>query len=92
MTRIRPVCGRLTALPLAPGLLALGLVACGDQVVIEGIDARTGKPVSGAAAQVEDLGDGSTNEGGAPDLEADLHEAAIDQEPNLGPNAPGYIP
>ena len=73
-------------------LSALWLSGCGDQVVIEGINAETGKPVTGEAAQVQDLGDGSSNDGGPPDMEADLYEAAITDEPNLGPNAPGYIP
>ena len=76
---------------LAALLLTLGLAACGDQVVVEGIDPETAKPVSGGAAQVQDLGDGTSNEG-EPDMEADLHEAAIDDEKNMGPNAPGYIP
>jgi len=70
----------------------LWLPGCGDQVIVEGINAETGKPASGEAAQVEDLGDGSSNDGGPPDMEADLYEAAITDEPNLGPNAPGYIP
>jgi hypothetical protein len=77
---------------LAAALLALALAACGDQIVVEGIDAKTGGELGAPAAQVEDLGDGTTNEGGPVDMEADLHEAAIDDEKNLGPNAPGYIP
>ncbi len=77
---------------LAALLLTLGLAACGDQVVVEGIDLQTDKPVSGDVAEVQDLGDGTSNEGGAPDMEADLYEAAITDEKNLGPNAPGYIP
>lgn len=72
--------------------LMLGLTACGDQVIIEGVDVEKGASVGGEAAEVQDLGDGSTNEGGAPDMEADLHEAAETEEENLGPNAPGYIP
>jgi len=52
----------------------------------------TDLPVGGDVAEVEDLGDGSTDDGGTPDVEADLHEAAITGEKNLGPNAPGYIP
>lgn len=83
---------RMTINPLAALLLTLGLGACGDQVIIEGIDPETGKPVSGEAAEVQDLGDGSSNEGGPVDMEADLHEAALDNEANMGPNAPGYIP
>lgn len=43
-------------------------------------------------ADVQDLGDGSTNEGGPPDGYFDLRDAALDHEQNLGPNAPGYIP
>jgi hypothetical protein len=73
-------------------LSLLWLSGCGDQVIIEGINAETGKPVSGEAAEVQDLGDGSSNDGGPVDAEADLYEAAITDEPNLGPNAPGYIP
>jgi hypothetical protein len=73
-------------------LSSLWLYGCGDQVIVEGINAETGKPVSGEAAQVQDLGDGSSNAGGAPDMQADLYEAAITDEPNLGPNSPGYIP
>lgn len=80
------------AIFLSPLLSLLWLFGCGDQVIVEGIDANTGRPVSGEAAQVEDLGDGSSNDGGTPDMEADLYEAAITDEPNLGPNAPGYIP
>lgn len=82
----------LQRLRLSPLLSLLWLSGCGDQVIVEGINAETGKPVSGEAAQVQDLGDGSSNDGGPPDMEADLYEAAITDEPNLGPNAPGYIP
>jgi len=73
-------------------LLTLALSGCGDQVVIEGMDMDADRPVGGEAAEVDDLGDGSTNDGGTPDVEADLREAAITDEKNLGPNAPGYIP
>ena len=82
----------LRMIGLSSLLSLLWLSGCGDQVIVEGINAETGKPVSGDAAQVEDLGDGSSNDGGPPDVEADLYEAAITDEPNLGPNAPGYIP
>ena len=78
--------------PLATALLALALGACGDGIVVEGVDVKSGEALNAPAAQVEDLGDGTTNEGGPVDMEADLHEAAIDDEQNLGPNAPGYIP
>ncbi len=73
-------------------LLTFWLAGCGDQMVVEGIEVDTGRPVGGQAAEVQDLGDGSSNDGGTPDMEADLYEAAITDEPNLGPNAPGYIP
>lgn len=82
---------RVGSRPLALVLL-FGLTACGDAVIVEGVDVEKGTWVGGKAAAVQDLGDGSTNEGGAPDLEADLHEAAVTEEENLGPNAPGYIP
>lgn len=73
-------------------LLALGLGACGDEVIVQGVDVEKGTLVGGEAAEVDDLGDGTSNEGGPPGIEADLHEAAITEEENLGPNAPGYIP
>lgn len=91
-TRYQVIRMRMISQPLTALLLILWLAACGDQVVVEGMDAETGKPVGGQAAQVEDLGDGTSNEGGPVDVEADLHEAAIDDEQNMGPNAPGYIP
>jgi len=47
---------------LALLLLALALAGCGDQVIVEGINLDTGRPVGGAAAEVEDLGDGSSND------------------------------
>jgi hypothetical protein len=73
-------------------LLTLGLGACGDEVIVQGVDVEKGSLVGGEAAEVDDLGDGTSNEGGPPDMEADLHEAAETEEENLGPNAPGYIP
>lgn len=84
---------RTRSMFLAALSLSLALAGCGggDQVVVEGVDAKTGKPLDDRAAQVQDLGAGQSNEG-EPDMEADLHEAAIDQEDNMGPNAPGYIP
>lgn len=83
---------KLVELRVPAVLLTLGLTACGDQVIVEGVDVEKGTWVGGEAAAVQDLGDGTTNEGGAPDLEADLHQAAETEEENLGPNAPGYIP
>ena len=41
---------------------------------------------------VQDLGDGTTNEGGPVQADFDLRDAALEGEKNLGPNAPGYIP
>jgi hypothetical protein len=84
-------------------LMAVGLTASAEeQVIIQGIDVDVrqtidsgpqGGQADGAIGQdVQDLGDGSTNDGGAPDAEVDLHDAAIRGEQNLGPNAPGYIP
>ena len=52
----------------------------------------SGSGADQGVADVEDLGDGSTNDGGAPDGYFDLRDAALDDEQNLGPNAPGYIP
>jgi hypothetical protein len=83
---------KLVELRVLALLLTLGLTACGDEVIVEGVDVEKGKLVGGEAAEVQDLGDGTTNEGGPADVEADLHEAAVTEEENLGPNAPGYIP
>lgn len=41
---------------------------------------------------VQDFSDGSTDEGGVPEVSVDARDAALRQEKNLGPNAPGYIP
>jgi hypothetical protein len=83
---------RLFGILVLSAVLSLGLGGCNDQVVVQGVDVERGSLVGGEAAEVEDMGDGTSNEGGSPDLEADLHEAAETDEQNLGPNAPGYIP
>jgi hypothetical protein len=67
-------------------------MACDGVVSLFFFGTATFRPVDGEAAEVDDLGDGSTNDGGTPVVEADLREAAITDEKNLGPNAPGYIP
>ena len=86
-------------------LLVSALTAWADEEVITNgldVDVRQyidesphGQPDPAAeqsVANVQDLGDGSTNDGGAPDGYFDLRDAALDDEQNLGPNAPGYIP
>jgi hypothetical protein len=83
---------KLVELRVLALLLTLGLTACGDEVIVEGVDVEKGTLVGGEAAEVQDLGDGTTNEGGPADAEADLYDAAVTDEKNLGPNAPGYIP
>lgn len=88
-----------------PLLLAVALVAHADEEVItNGIDVdvrqsinespqgQPDAPSDQGIYDVQDLGDGTTNEGGPVDAEFDLHDAAIEGEKNLGPNAPGYIP
>lgn len=75
-----------------------------EEVITDGLDVDVrqyidesphGQPDPDAdqgVANVQDLGDGSTNDGGPPDGYFDLRDAALDDEQNLGPNAPGYIP
>lgn len=83
-------------------MLATGLaVLAAEEVITQGIDvdvrqyideAPQGQPDPSIGQNVQDLGDGTTNEGGAPDAVFDLRDAALEGEKNLGPNAPGYIP
>ncbi|MGB5735549.1 MAG: hypothetical protein WBM40_14030 [Thiohalocapsa sp.] len=62
------------------------------QYIDESPQAQPDPTADQGVANVQDLGDGSTNDGGAPDGYFDLRDAALDDEQNLGPNAPGYIP
>jgi hypothetical protein len=90
---------------IGPVLLVATFTARADEEIITdgpAVDVRQyidesphGQPDPAAdqgVANVQDLGDGSTNDGGRPDGYFDLRDAAIDDEKNLGPNAPGYIP
>jgi hypothetical protein len=62
------------------------------QYINESPHAQQNPDADQGVADVQDLGDGSTNDGGQPDGYFDLRDAALDDEKNLGPNAPGYIP
>lgn len=82
-------------------LLATGLCAAAEEVVTRGIDVDVrqfidespqGQSGPDIGQDVQDLGDGTTNEGGVPDALFDPRDAALEDEKNLGPNAPGYIP
>jgi len=82
-------------------LLAIPLAALADEEVItdgldvdvrQSIDERPQGRTYPGIDNVEDLGDGSTNDGGPPDLVVDPRDAVLEDEKNLGPNAPGYIP
>jgi len=88
-----------------PLLVVAALAADADEEVItNGIDVDVrqyinespqGQPQAAedqGMDNVQDLGDGTTNEGGPVQAEFDLRDAAIEGEKNLGPNAPGYIP
>jgi hypothetical protein len=90
---------------VGPLLLVSALMAHADEAVItDGIDVdvrqyinespqgQTSTAADQGVYDVQDLGDGTTNEGGPVDAELDLRDAAIEDEKNLGPNAPGYIP
>lgn len=83
-------------------LLATGLAAfAAEEITTNGnaVDVREyidpapqGGPGPAIGEDVQDLSDGTTNEGGDPDVLVNATEAAIREEKNLGPNAPGYIP
>jgi hypothetical protein len=85
-----------------PLLLATGLcVSAAEEVITQGIDvdvrqfideAPQGQSGPDIGQDVQDLGDGTTNDGGEPDALFDPRDAALEDEKNLGPNAPGYIP
>jgi hypothetical protein len=85
----------------ASSLMTAALAVHADQVVIDqgasvdvqryidpGPEGRPGPPIG---QDVQDLGDGGTSEG-VPDVIVDPRDAALRDEKNLGPNAPGYIP
>ena len=78
--------------PLATALLALALGACGDGIVVEGVDVKSGEALNAPAAQVEDLGDGTTNEGGPVDMEADLHRPPSTTSRTWDPTRPAISP
>ena len=90
----------LAIVTIGPLLLATALAASADQEVItDGIDVDVRQfidesPQTGPdlGQDVQDLGDGTTNEGGPVEADFDLRDAALEDEKNLGPNAPGYIP
>jgi len=91
----------LAIVTLGPLLVTAALAASADEEVItDGIDVDVrqyidedpqGRTYPGID-NVQDLGDGTTDEGGAPDAVFDPRDAALEDEQNLGPNAPGYIP
>jgi hypothetical protein len=82
-------------------LLAIPLAALTDEdVITDGLDVDVRQSINERPQgrtypgidNVQDLGDGSTNDGGPPDVVVDPRDAALEDEKNLGPNAPGYIP
>lgn len=92
----------LTHVALCPLLLAVGLSAsAAEEITTDGnaVDVREyidsapqGQPGPSIGEDVQDLSDGSTNEGGPSEVLVNTYEAAVKDEKNLGPNAPGYIP
>lgn len=92
----------LTLTALCPLLMTVVLSAsAAEEITTDGnaVDVREyidpapqGTPGPSIGEDVQDLSDGSTNEGGPPEVLVNTYEAAIRDEKNLGPNAPGYIP
>ncbi len=93
---------KLSLVDIGHLLLAFAITAsAAEEVITQGADvdvrqvideAPQGEPGPAIGQDVQDLGDGTTNDGGVPDADFDLRDAAIEGEKNLGPNAPGYIP
>ncbi|WP_295393239.1 hypothetical protein [uncultured Thiodictyon sp.] len=93
---------QLTRAAIAPLLLAIGLAALAEEVVTtDGIAVDVRQVIDPApqglgglaiGADVQDVSDGTTNEGGTPEEIVDPRDGALRDEKNLGPNAPGYIP
>ncbi|EGV19182.1 hypothetical protein [Thiocapsa marina] len=91
----------LPVLTIGPLLLAIALAASAEEEVsTDGIDVDVRQSIDEnpqgrtypGIDDVQDLGDGITDEGGFPDVLVDPRDAALEDEKNLGPNAPGYIP
>lgn len=69
----------------------LSLAGCGNQVVLEGVDASDGALVGDSVLDAP-MDDTAGLPGAEANATGDPYEEAIDGEKNLGPNAPGYIP
>jgi len=69
----------------------LSLSGCGNQVVLEGVDASDGALVGDSVLDAP-MDDTVGLPGAEANATGDPYEEAIDDEKNLGPNAPGYIP
>lgn len=71
--------------------LTLFLVSgCGDQVVVEGVDLNGDQLVGDRVIDTEpDNPEASDDEGFAS---GNPYQEAVEDEKNMGPNAPGYIP
>jgi hypothetical protein len=91
----------LTRATIGALLLAIGLSAAEEEVITDGINVDVRGVIdpapqrdadAGIGQDVQDFSDGTTNEGGVPEVSVDLRDAALEDEQNLGPNAPGYIP
>ncbi|HYN76833.1 MAG TPA: hypothetical protein VES73_03455 [Lamprocystis sp. (in: g-proteobacteria)] len=91
----------LTRIIICCLLLTAGLAAsAAEEVIVNGIDVDVRRtidsgpqrdPEGDIGQDVQALGADGTNDGGVPDEIVNPREAAIEGEPNLGPNAPGYI-
>ncbi|MBK1650276.1 hypothetical protein CKO36_17190 [Rhabdochromatium marinum] len=69
----------------------LNLTACGDQVVVEGVEASDGALVGDTVLDAP-MDTAAGLPGADANATGDPYEEAIEGEKNLGPNAPGYIP
>ncbi|MTW19607.1 hypothetical protein [Allochromatium palmeri] len=82
---------RRSAPRLAAALVCVLVSGCGDQVVVEGVDLNDNDALVGDSVLDTQI-DATGMSGAEANATGDPYEAAIEGEPNLGPNAPGYIP
>ncbi|SDW23645.1 hypothetical protein [Thiocapsa roseopersicina] len=75
---------------LALAFTLLLLAGCGDQVVVEGVNAADGDLVGDSV--IDNPADAVGIAAGEPYAIGNPYEEAEEGEKNMGPNAPGYIP
>lgn len=88
LSKHRRLSSPVPSLSLAFTLLLLA--GCGDQVVVEGVNAADGALVGDSV--IDNPADAAGIAAGEPYEIGNPYEEAEEGEKNMGPNAPGYIP